>query len=441
MLVGIASTRVARRRSAIGDGGGGLDGVGGLGGFAPATVWVDTTTGVIESVEQGAGRAGAEGRTDRAQSRSRLLDVGDRRIAPGFVDVHVHGGGGSQVNAASAEESEAAAHALASFHARHGTTALLATTVSDSPDRLAATVAGIARATRAPRTPDGARGANGEARVLGCHLEGPFISSARAGAQDPRAIRAPDRDELRRLLEIGDGTVRLVTLAPELPGAIALIGDCLDAGAAVALGHTDATFEVALSAFEAGATHVSHLFNAMAPIHHRAPGLLGAALTDERATLELICDLHHVHPAVIDLAVRVAAARLVLATDATSAAGGPPGPHMLGTVPAVLDGTRVSLESDPTVLAGSVLVMDRAVANAVDASCMPLDVALRAASAVPAALAWPTVRPTGSPAVPGGSFLPGAPADLVVLEETLTVAATVVGGTVVFDPGGLLSRL
>lgn len=423
-LVGIASSQLALPASpgdALGDG------ALGDGAFGAGILWIDRESGTVSSVER---RGTRSGDSTLATPRSELIDLGDRLVVPGFVDVHVHGGGGSQVNAGSATEAEAAVAEIAAFHARHGTTALLATTVSDTPERLAATVEGIARAARATRGTDDMHAARG-ARVLGCHLEGPFISPGRAGAQDPLAIRPPDREELRRLLELGEGTVRLVTLAPELPGAMALFDDCLEAGAAVALGHSDATFDVARAAFDAGATHVTHLFNAMAPFHQRSPGLIGAALQDERVTVELICDLHHVHPAVIATVARVAASRLVLVTDATGAAGSAPGRLVLGRVPVLVDGTRVSLEADSSTLAGSALVMAQALANVVNAAGLPLPVALECATAIPARLAWGTARRAGR-------LVPGAPADFVVLESTLAVAATVVGGSVVFDPNRLL---
>lgn len=388
----------------------------------PATIWVDQGLGRITAVdaEPLPPPASAVGWPDGR----RCVDLGPRIVAPGFVDVHVHGATGAQVNGASAEEvSEAVSH-IARFHAHHGTTAMVATTVTDSPERLAATVAGVALAVRSP--------AAGASRVLGSHLEGPFIAAARAGAQDPSHIRMPDRHELNRLLELGEGTVRLVTIAPELPHAEELIADCLAAGAAVALGHSDADYDTARRAFGAGATHVTHLWNAMAPLHHRRPGLVGAALEDGSVTVELVCDLHHVHPAVVALVARAAPGRVVLVTDAVAATGSGPGRYALGPVSVDVDGARATLAGHPGTLAGSVLTMDAALANAVAVAGLSVASAIGAASAVPAAV----VRGTGPRA---GVLSAGAPADLVVLEPTLTVAATVVGGKPVFDPGGLFA--
>lgn len=394
----------------------------------PGTVWMDAETGTIVDVVRGvAGPVGAR----PEDVAGRLVALGERIVAPGFVDVHVHGGAGRQVNGDDATEVAESLAAIAGFHARHGTTSLVATTVSDSPARLAATVAGVVRATHATRA------GGGGARVVGCHLEGPFLAPARAGAHDPSWIRAPDRTELDRLLELGEGRVRLVTLAPELPGAARLVADCLDAGAAVALGHTDAGYETARHAFDLGATHVVHLFDAMAPFHHREPGLVTAALLEGSVTMELICDLHHVHRAAIELVLHVARGRTLLVSDATAAAGWPDGRHLLGTREVELRGTRVALASDPSTLAGSALTMDLAVRHAVRDAGVPLPDALAAATVVPAGVAGGAGGRGGLGGA--GTVSPGAPADLVVLEPSLGVAATIVAGAVVFDGARLFS--
>ncbi|MDA8310589.1 MAG: N-acetylglucosamine-6-phosphate deacetylase [Actinomycetota bacterium] len=393
----------------------------------PGVVWVDPALGtIVDVVRPGHGPAG----TRPEDVPGRLVDLGNRTVAPGFVDVHVHGGDGHQTNGDSPAEVEEALARIARFHARHGTTALLATAVSDSPERLAATVAGIAQAVGAPRA--------GAARVLGGNLEGPFISPARAGAQDPAWIRPPDRAELSGLLEAGRGTIRVMTLAPELEGAAALIADCVAAGVTVSLGHSDADFDTARAAFDAGASHVTHLFDAMAPFHHRRPGLVAAALLERRATLELICDLHHLHPGAIALAHRAAPGRIVLMTDAIAAAGMPDGPFRLGALDVELEGTRVVLASDRSTLAGSVLTMERAVRHAVERAGIPLAEALCAASAVPTLLAAPGGEGTGRGGARSGVLEPGAPADLVVLDPDLDVAATIVAGNVVFQRDELL---
>lgn len=391
----------------------------------PGVVWVDPRLGTIaDVVRAGHGPAG----TRPEDVPGRLVELGDRTIAPGFVDVHVHGGAGRQVNGGTPTEVAESVASIAAFHARHGTTSLLATTVSDSPARLAASVSGVALAAREAE--------RGGARVLGCNLEGPFISPRRAGAHDRASIRPPDRAELSRLLTIGEGAVRIVTLAPELEGAAGLVAECVDAGVTASLGHSDADFDTARAAFGAGAAHVTHLFDAMAPFHHRQPGLVAAALLETGVTLELICDLEHVHPGAIALAVHSAPDRVVLVTDSTAAAGMPPGAHRLGGLEVVLDATRVVLASDPQTLAGSVLTMERAVRHVVESTGMSLARALRAASTLPAALAPPGGGGTGpAPAI----LQAGAPADLVVLDPDLEVAATIVAGAVVFESGTVVA--
>lgn len=371
------------------------------------SVTIDTAEGVVIAI----GREEGE-----------VIDLAEATIAPGFVDVHVHGGDGAQVNGGEPDEVTTSLEAIARFHARHGTTGFLATTVSDSPSRLLSTVAGI----RAEMT----RGAiSGGARVLGAHLEGPFLSPARLGAQDPDSLRPPDGHELDRLLDAGGGTVRMVTLAPELPGGFELITALVRAGCLVALGHSDADFDTARRAFSAGASHVTHLFNGMAPFHHRAPGLAGAALLEKGVTVEVIADNEHVHPAGIEIAWRATGDRLVAVSDAAPAAGLAEGRYHLGRLPVTISGRRVELADKPGTLAGSSLTMDLAVRNLVAAG-VPFHSALRAAGEVPSRLCGRS-----------GALEVGEPADLVVLRPDLSVAATVVGGVAVLDEEGILGPL
>ncbi len=352
-----------------------------------------------------------------------VVDLGDTLIAPGFVDVHVHGGGGAQVNCATREDVEESVRAMARFHACHGTTALLATTVSDSPEALRTAVEGIAAVAKAPQGGPGAV-------VLGSHLEGPWIASSRAGAQYVPALRPPSIPELDDLVARGRGSVRLVTVAPELEGAIELIAAAVAAGVVVSIGHTDADYATAKLAFDAGASHATHLFNAMAPVHHRRPGPIAAALGDERVSLEIIADGVHIHPALIALVATLAPERLVLVTDAIGAAGAAPGLHRLGPLEVLVTDGRAVLAGNAETVAGSVLTMDKAVALAVDVARVPLLTALQAASLHPARVLGEHRK---------GRLSPGADADLVVLDGQFEVVATVVGGKVVHDPTGLLS--
>ena len=356
-------------------------------------------------------------------------------IAPGFVDLHVHGGGGAQVNCATREEVEVSVRSMARFHARHGTTALLATTVSDSPQALRTAVEGVAAVATAPRGEQrsGHLGQEGlGAVVLGSHLEGPWIARSRAGAQFAPALRPPSVAELDDLVARASGTVRLVTIAPELEGALDLITTAVSAGTVVSIGHTDADYATAKLAFDAGASHATHLFNAMAPIDRRRPGPIAAALGDERVSLEIIADGVHVHPALIALVATLAPERLVLVTDAIGAAGAPPGLHRLGPLEVLVTDGRAVLAGNAETVAGSVLTMDKAVALAVDVAGVPLLTALQAASQHPANVVGEHRK---------GRLTPGAEADLVVLDRRLGLVATVVGGQVAYDPTGLLNAL
>jgi N-acetylglucosamine-6-phosphate deacetylase len=333
-------------------------------------------------------------------------------LAPGFVDLHVHGGGGAQV----AADSEQVA-AVARFHAEHGTTSLLATTVPAPEAALHATVRAVAAVAAEPP--------RGRARVLGTHLEGPFVSAERPGALDVQHLRAPDRGELERLIAAGGGTVRAVVVAPELEGALDLVAAAADAGVVVALGHTDATAAETRAAVDRGGRAVTHLFNAMRPLHHREPGVAGVALTDPRLTVELIADGVHVHPTVLALVhAAKGASGIALVTDAMQAAGLPDGDYALGEQQiTVADGEARTAAG---ALAGSTLTMDRAVRVCVEEAGVPLGDALRMASTTPAALLGRDAR-----------IAPGAPADLVVLDSGLRAIGTMVGGAWAFRDAAL----
>jgi N-acetylglucosamine-6-phosphate deacetylase len=358
---------------------------------------------------------------------SAVIDLGPRIVVPGYFDVHIHGGDGAQVNGDVVADVVASVERLARFHARYGTTSMLATTVSDSPERLRTTVTGVSEVVHGG-------GVRGGATVRGIHLEGPWIARARMGAHHPDALRLPDVVELDSLVTASGGCLRLVTLAPELKGSRELIAEAARNGIGVAIGHTDADFDTTLDAIEAGARHATHLFNAMAPPHHRRPGAVTALLLDDRVTLELVADLQHLHPAVLALVARCAPRRLVAVSDAVPAAGLEPGTYQIGALEVSVEAGRVTLATDPATLAGSVLTMDAAVRNLVTAVGMPLDAAVAAASATPA---W--AAGCGDSGL--GHIRAEAPADLVVLEPDLTVAATIIAGQAVFDRDGCVSAL
>jgi len=354
-----------------------------------------------------------------------VIDVGSRWLAPGCIDAHVHGGAGAQCN--SADPGEIAE--VARFHATHGTTAMLATTVAAAPDELCTaleTIAGLTRPARpagltapAPRR-DGAE-------VLGAHLEGPFLSRGRAGAMDPASFSEPDPTVVERLLGSGAGTVRMMTLAPELPGSMELIAKLIDRNVVVSVGHSDASYEQVRAAVAAGVRSATHVFNAMRPLHHREPGLLGAALDLPEISCELICDGIHVSAPAMRIAYRVkGAAGIRLVTDAMQAAGMPEGEYRLGSARVRVSEGRATLV-DGDSLAGSTLTMDQAMRGAVRMLGLTVEEAIVLACANPARLLDLQDRK--------GSIAPGLDADLIVLDDALRCCATMVGGEWVYgDP-------
>lgn len=334
------------------------------------------------------------------------IELGDQWLVPGLIDVHVHGGGGAQCN--TSDPAEIAA--VARFHARHGTTGLLATTVAAGLAELVAALEAIHRSTAQ---------AEGAA-VLGAHLEGPFLSRLRPGAMDPDTFIEPDERVLARLLAAGGGSVRMMTLAPELPGALELVGELHATGVVASLGHSDATYGQARAAVLAGARSATHVFNAMAPFHHREPGVLGAVLDLPEVSCELICDGIHCVPAAMRLVHRAkGAGRVLLVTDAMQAAGMPDGEYRLGAAGVRVCGGRATLLEGESI-AGSTLTMDAAVANAVHFLELSVEEAITLASANPARLLGLQDRK--------GAIAPGMDADFAVLDDELRARATIVGG-------------
>ena len=339
--------------------------------------------------------AAIEGKpVDEAQARASTLPL----LLPGFIDLHVHGGGGHDTMGAG----DAALH-IARTHARHGTTALLATTMT-------APLGEIETALRALAPLCHARPA-GTARVLGVHLEGPYINPGRLGAQPDFAITATLADVLA-LHALAP--LRLVTLAPELPGHIELIVALRAQGFVVQIGHSAGSFEDGVAALAAGATGFTHLFNAMTGLHHREPGMVGAALAHaERA--EIIPDLLHVHPGAIRVALR-AIPGLYCVTDSTAAAGMPDGDYRLGrhTVTKCLGGVRLP---DGT-LAGSTLTMDQALRNLVGLGLSLAEASRRTA----------TIAAVHLGLADRGVLAPGAWADVVVLDASLQLQRVLIEG-------------
>jgi N-acetylglucosamine-6-phosphate deacetylase len=312
-------------------------------------------------------------------------------VVPGFVDVHVHGGGGASFDGG---DPEAVARVLGT-HLDHGTTTMVASLVTDSVDALAASCASLAALAD-----DGV--------VAGIHLEGPWLSPRRTGAHEPSLLVPPTLESVDRLVESARGHLRMVTLAPELPGALVAIPELVAAGVVVAIGHTNATYDETRAALDAGATAATHLFNAMPPLHHREPGPV-AALLESSAYLELVADGVHVHPAVLALAWR--SGRTALVTDAMAATGAADGEYHLGALSvAVRDG--VARLASSGAIAGSTATLAASLRLATSEAGVPLPEALAAVTATPAAM----LGLTGV-----GRLEPGAWADLVELSDDLEV--------------------
>jgi N-acetylglucosamine-6-phosphate deacetylase len=340
-------------------------------------------------------------------------DLGDAVLVPGFVDMHVHGGAGAAFPDGDAE----AALRAVEFHRAHGSTTMVASLVAAGPDELLKTVD-----TLAELVTDG--------HLAGVHLEGPWLAEGRCGAHDPRQLRDPDPGELDRLLRAGGGAVRMVTLAPEREGGLAAVRRIADAGAVAALGHTDASYALARTAIDAGARVGTHLFNAMAPVHHREPGPAVALMEDDRVTVELVTDGLHVHPALWEHVVRSAGvARVAAVTDAMAAAGMPDGDYHLGAMRVtVADGVaRLAAGSDGRAgaIAGSTATTDALFAKVVRHAAVPRADALRRAVALTATT---PARALGLPDV--GAIAAGRRADVVVLDPgELTVRTVYRAGT------------
>ena len=337
-----------------------------------------------------------------APPRAADTDFGDHTVVPGFVDMHVHGGGGASYTDGPTDSG--AITGAADFHLRHGTTTTLASLVTASPAELLSGVRALAEAT-------------GHGTVAGIHLEGPWLSRARCGAHDPAQLRDPDPAEIDAVLDAGAGAIRMVTLAPELPGAEAAIRRLVDAGVVVAVGHTNADYEQTERAIALGATAGTHLFNAMPPLHHRDPGPALALLRHPGVTVELIADGVHVHPAVVHAVIEAAGPhRVAVITDATAAAGRGDGTFRLGAVTVdVVSG--VARVRGTSTIAGSTATMDQ-IFRTVHAGA-GLAVAAQTTSATPA-------RALGLERV--GILRAGYQANLVVLDGDLQVAAVMAAG-------------
>ncbi|MEU6260046.1 N-acetylglucosamine-6-phosphate deacetylase [Streptomyces sp. NPDC047043] len=344
-----------------------------------------------------------------APENAQVIDVTGHYVVPGFVDIHNHGGGGASFTSGTVEDVLKGIHT----HRLHGTTTLVASTVTGDMDFLAQRAGLLSELAE-------------QGDIAGIHFEGPFISPCRKGAHSEELLRDPEPAEVRKLIDAARGRAKMVTLATELPGGIDSVRLLAEHGVIAAIGHTDATYEQTVEAIEAGATVATHLFNAMPQIGHRAPGPITALLEDDRITVELIDDGTHLHPASLQLAFHHAGAgRVAFITDAMDAAGFGDGRYMLGPLEVEVS-EGVARLVDGGSIAGSTLTLDRAFKRAVTIDRLPVEDVVAAISANPAKLLGMYDRI--------GSLEPGKDADLVVLDHQFALKGVMRRGEWVVDP-------
>ena len=342
---------------------------------------------------------------DGAPPRMADIELGDATVVPGFVDMHVHGGGGGAFGTGDPQDAVTAIE----MHRRHGTTSMVASLVTATPADLLRQVAVMAELTE-------------QGLIAGIHLEGPWLSADRGGAHELSQLRDPNPAELNRVLAAGRGSIRMVTLAPEREHGLSAVRRVVDAGAVAAIGHTDATYDQAKAAIDAGATVGTHLFNAMRPVHHREPGPVIALLEDPRVTVELITDGVHLHPALYrDVTHTAGPDRVALVTDAMVAAGMPDGAYHLGGLAVnVQDG--IARLAGASTIAGSTATMDSIFRYAIGHSGLEFDAALHQA------VRQTSVNPAVALGLPAVGLAAGRRADLVVFDDDLGLRAVMAGG-------------
>jgi N-acetylglucosamine-6-phosphate deacetylase len=349
----------------------------------------------------------------RIPGNARVFDFGDAVLAPGLIDIHLHGGAGHDVMEGTDESLATIERSIAA----HGVTSYCPTTVTAPINSTLRSLNTLGKAVK--------RAANScatgmRARPLGVHLEGPFLSHAKRGVHPPALLQPASLELFERMWQAADGQVGLLTIAPEIEGAIDLIGEAARQGICVSIGHTDAGLSQTQSAIAAGARHATHTFNAMRPLDHRNPGVLGAVLTNRQLTADIIVDGIHVDPAVVDLFIRAKGAEgAVLITDAISATGMPDGTYRLGELEVEVRDGRC--ESNGR-LAGSVLTLDRALRNVMKFAHTDLQTAIRMATINPARVLGIENRK--------GTLTAGADADITVFTPDSKVVRTIVGGMV-----------
>ncbi|GAA2764921.1 N-acetylglucosamine-6-phosphate deacetylase [Streptomyces paradoxus] len=340
---------------------------------------------------------------------AQVIDVTDHYVIPGFVDLHNHGGGGASFTSGSVDDILKGIHT----HRLHGTTTLVASTVTGDMDFLTRRAGLLSELAE-------------QGEIAGVHFEGPFISPCRKGAHSEALLRDPHPADVRKLIDAARGQARMLTLATELPGGLDSVRLLADHGVIAAIGHTDATYEQTVEAIDAGATVATHLFNAMPPLGHRSPGPIAALLEDDRVTVELINDGTHLHPAALQLAFHHAGAdRVAFITDAMDAAGFGDGRYWLGPLEVEVADGVARLVEDGTI-AGSTLTLDRAFKRAVTVDGLSVEDAVTALSATPARLL--------GMADTIGSLEPGKYADLLILDSAYELKGVMRRGEWVVGP-------
>ncbi len=337
-----------------------------------------------------------------------VVDGAGLTLVPGFIDIHAHGGGGCDT----LDKTYDSLERMCLAHAAHGTTGILPTTMSGPAETLKKSV-GLIGGYMGTRAPSGAG-------ILGIHLEGPWLNPEWKGAQPVTGIREPSVRELDELVEASSGNISMITLAPEMPGALDLIKHAVDLGIKVSLGHSSATYDQAIAAADAGATHVTHAYNAMSGLHHRRPGMVGAMLSSNKLTVDVILDGFHIHLAAAKILMKCKGKDgIALITDATMAAGMPDGEYELGGQRVICRNGAVRLPDG--ILAGSALTLDKAVKYAMTELDCSLEDAIKMTSETPAWILGIDDKK--------GSIEVGKDADLVLLDAELQVVATMVRGS------------